>query len=242
MTVRSSALVRSATLALAVFALLLCGAIRPAAAKVMTGEKVTVTGVVSDPQGNPVKDVAVVLEISRRAFSLRSFGRDTTDLTRVAVGTSATGEYALQWTADSYYNHFELVVGVQVRRAGGRVEMQELQRTDISRRMAHSPVVVPVTIADTRYVDAQRQFLAGLDTADERRIYDEMGQPDKIETVRYPDHEEVTWWYFAAGQSYRFRSGTLASKVPFTPVRPLGESALPSASTADVPDGAGAKP
>lgn len=191
------------------------------------GDKVVITGVVSDPQGLPLADVMVVLEATRSTFSLRNLGRVQRDPVRRATRSNAQGEYAVEWAWDGYYNHFELVAGVPVRR-GTRAELQELHRVDITRRIHHSPVVASLQLADTTYLVRQRDFLASIDSADEKRIYEQMGQPEKIDTVRYPGHDEVTWWYFAAGRSFRFRAGALVAEVPFEPVAPVAPAPPPS--------------
>jgi hypothetical protein len=230
---RRPALAAAGLLALAALPL---GCAVPAAAAHAAGEKVVVTGVVSDAQGMPLGDVQVVLEASRSTFSLRRLGRVQRDPVRRATRSNAQGEYALEWPWDSYYNHFEMIAGVPVRR-GAREELQELHRIDVTRRIRTSPVVVSLQIPDVGFLRAQRAFLASIDSADERSVFERMGQPDKIETVRFPDHEQVTWWYFAAGRSYRFRAGALEAEVPFEPVAPLG----PAPTSAAAPPAPGAR-
>jgi hypothetical protein len=192
------------------------------AARYAQGERIQVTGLVADAQGQPLSEVRVALEVSRTYFSLRSLRRTAAEeVRRVSATTDARGEYTIEWPWDSYFNHFELVVGVPVRsRSGERLE--ELARQDVTRRVtAGSPAVVGVTVENRRFLDNLRQFLASIQTEDQRKVYQEMGKPDRIRNVQYPAHLESSWWYFESGRVYRFRDGRLEQVVPFEPVRGL---------------------
>jgi len=193
-----------------------------AAAHYDQGQRIQVTGVVADAQGQPIQDLRVVLEVSRTYFSMKSFSRTADpDVRRVSAVTDARGNYTLEWPWDSYFNHFELVAGIPVRtRAGDTV--QELARQEITRRVeAGSPAVVAVTIDNRQFLDSFRQFLASIKTDDQRKVYQEMGRPDRIRNVQYPTYLESSWWYFEAGRVYRFRDGRLEQVTPFDPVRGL---------------------
>jgi hypothetical protein len=181
---------------------------------------VQITGIVSDPQGQPLANVRVVLEASRSYFSIRQLRRtQADDVRRVSTTTNAQGEYTLEWPWDSYFNHFELAAGVPVRK--GRADsLEELERTDVTRRvMAGSPVVTSVVVQNAEHFRRLREFLASVKSDDERKVYDDMGRPDKVERVQYPGSQEVSWWYFDAGRVYRFRDGRLQQVVPFDPVK-----------------------
>ncbi|HEX9942971.1 MAG TPA: carboxypeptidase-like regulatory domain-containing protein [Thermoanaerobaculia bacterium] len=201
----------------------LLAALAPAfAARYAQGERVQVTGIVADAQGQPLADVRVVFEASRTYFSMRQLRRTAAEeVRRVSATTNARGEYTIEWPWDSYFNHFELVAGVPVRaRSGERLE--ELTRQDVTRRvLAGSPAVVGVTVENRRFLDNLRQFLASIQTDDQRKVYQEMGKPDRIRNVQYPGHLESSWWYFESGRVYRFRDGRLEQVVPFEPVRGL---------------------
>lgn len=190
------------------------------AASYAQGERVQFTGAVSDPQGRPLNDVRVTLEASRTYFSIRQFRRaQTEEIRRVSATTDANGQFTLQWPWDSYFNHFELVVGVPVRQAR-QERMEELAREDITRRVqGGSPVVTSLVVQNAAFVTKLREFIASVQSADERRVYDDMGRPDKVERVQYPERTEVSWWYFEAGRVYRFRDGRLEQVVPFEPVK-----------------------
>jgi hypothetical protein len=198
-----------------------------AAAHYDQGQRIQVTGVVADAQGQPIQDLRVVLEVSRTYFSMKSFSRTADpDVRRVSAVTDARGNYTLEWPWDGYFNHFELVAGVPVHsrlengRAGDTV--QELARQEITRRVeAGSPAVVAVTIDNRQFLDNFRQFLASIKTDDQHKVYQEMGRPDRIRNVQYPTYLESSWWYFEAGRVYRFRDGRLEQVTPFDPVRGL---------------------
>lgn len=200
-------------------ALSLLAAMPAAAARYAQGDKVQVTGIVSDRAGQPLPNVNVTLEVSRSSFSLREMRRTDKDTRRVTTRTNARGEYTLVWPWDSYFNKFELLVGVPVRKTQGE-RLEVLQRDDITRRvLAGSPVVVAVAVENTRFLNNLRQFVASVQSDDERKVYDEMGKPDEVKRVQYPDHVEASWWYFDSGKVYRFRDGRLEQVVPFDPVK-----------------------
>ncbi|MFL6260118.1 MAG: hypothetical protein ACJ76Y_10430 [Thermoanaerobaculia bacterium] len=209
--------------------LLAAGALNVASAAVRydQGQRIQVTGVVADSQGQPLKDLRVVLEVSRTYFSMRSLRRTADpDVRRVSATTDARGNYTLEWPWDNYFNHFELVVGVPVhsRLENGRTgeTVQELARQEITRRVeAGSPAVVAVTVESRVFLDNLRQFLASIKTDDQRKVYQEMGKPDRVRNVQYPGYLESSWWYFEAGRVYRFRDGRLEQVTPFDPVRGL---------------------
>lgn len=184
------------------------------------GERVRLTGLVTDPAGQPLSGLHVVLEASRSYFDVRHFQRAKKDTARLSGITNDRGEYSLEWPWNDYYNAFDLVVGVPIRRAGGE-RLKVLERIDLTRRIERgSPVVSAVVVKDAAFVANLRDFLATIRSEDERRVHQEMGEPGKIERIEYPDHLEVSWWYFEDGKVYRFNDGKLARIEPFDPVRP----------------------
>lgn len=193
-----------------------------AAARYDQGQRIQVTGVVADSQGQPLKDLRVVLEVSRTYFSMRNLRRTADpDIRRVSATTDARGNFTVEWPWDSYFNHFELVAGVPVHTRTGET-VQELARQEITRRVeAGSPAVVAVTVENRVFLDNLRQFLASIKTDDQRKVYQEMGKPDRVRNVQYPGYLESSWWYFEAGRVYRFRDGHLEQVTPFDPVRGL---------------------
>ena len=190
-----------------------------AAARYAQGERVEITGAVSDAQGQPIENVRVMLVATRSYFSLRELRRTEGETRRVAATTDASGSYTLTWPWDSYFNQFELVAGVPVRKAKGGETLEVLAREDITRKMRGSPVVTSLAIQNRQFIDRLREFLASIDSDDERRIYEEMGKPDRIQRVESPGHLEESWWYFESGRMYRLRDGRLEQVVPFNPVQ-----------------------
>ena len=186
------------------------------------GDQVEITGVVTAPDSKPLDGVQVVLEASRTRLSLRRFERVKGDATRLSALTDAAGKYTLEWPWNSYYNTFELAVGVPVRRADGE-RFQALERLDITQRLKKaSPVVVAVVVQNAEFITALRSFLAGITSDDERRVYRDQGKPDKVEERVYEDgsgRKDASWWYFASGQVYRFRDGVLDGVDRFDPVK-----------------------
>lgn len=209
--------------------LLVSPAVSPVfAARYAQGERVQVTGIVTGKDGRPLAGIRVSLEASRSYFSLRQLKKTAADdVRRVSAITNATGEYTLEWPWDSYFNRFELVSGVPVRK-GKEDRVEELAREDVTKRLlAGSPVVVSPVIENTKFLDSLNQFLAMVRSADEQRTYEEMGRPDRVQRLQYPDHVEDSWWYFESGRVYRFRDGRLEQVVPFTPVP--AQPAIPGA-------------
>jgi hypothetical protein len=226
---QSPRLARATLAAAGVIALAGTLAARPAAAY-SKGETVRLTGEVADAKGRPVPGVLVTLSASRSYFSVRRMRSAEASPRTVRTTTDERGRYALDWPWDDYYNQFELAAGLAVRRGHGD-EVEVLAREDVSDRMtggaaggqagsaAAGPLVTPLTVKDADYVLRVRRFVDGLQSADERRVYDEMGHPDEVKNVRYPDHDEVSWWYFESGKAYRFESGALAQVVSFDPIK-----------------------
>jgi hypothetical protein len=192
------------------------------AARYDQGQRIQITGVVADAQGQPLSGVRVAFEGTRTYFSIRELRRTADkDVRRVSATTDARGQFTIEWPWDSYFNHFELAVGMPVR-ARGSERLEELTRQDVTRRvLAGSPAVVAVTIENRQLIDHLREFLASVQTDDQRKVYEEMGKPDRVRNVKYPSYTESSWWYFESGRVYRFRDGRLEQVVPFDPVRGL---------------------
>lgn len=188
-----------------------------------TGQRVEVTGLVTDPDGRPLADVEVVLELAREVFSLRELGRTTKKVTPVTTTTNGRGEYTIAFPWDDYYNKFELVVGVPVRGRNGE-RFTELERVDLTRRLQKgSPVVATVTVENAAFIRNLREFLAAVDSEDEQRVYRELGRPDRVRETKSPNQSETAWWYFDVGRVYRFVDGRLRGTERFDPVEGFEE-------------------
>lgn len=217
------------TLLLALLATLAPALLLPAPAKAFDligplyeeGERVEVTGLVTTPDGVPIEDVTVTLELSRKAFDIRKLRRTKGKVFKVSDRTGADGEYTIAFPWDDYYNRFELVAGIIVRGEEGE-ELLELERIDVKDRVERaSPAVAPVVIGRHEVIETFRAFLATVDTDDEREVYEDHGRPDRVKTTDFADRQEVSWWYFELGKVYRFVDGTLAKVEDFDPVEEL---------------------
>ena len=199
--------------------LVLAAAAAPAAAgqRFRDGDRAGVTGVVTDADGRPLPGVRVVLEAARSQFDIRSFRRVKKDATRLTALTGDDGTYELSWPWNGYYNVYELVVAVPVRKPGGET-LHELARIDLSRRLKpEAPAVAAVVVEDAEFVRTLRAFIDSIDSDDERRVYREQGKPDRVEE-KTGAVDEAAWWYFESGRVYRFDGGTLVGTESFDPV------------------------
>jgi len=194
-------------------------AIAGPAAGLTTGDPVKITGVVTDAAGRPLEGVQVVFVVSRSGFRMRDMARVESDLRRYLAVTDAQGSYTISWPWDPYFNRFELQAGVGLEK-GKEDRFAVMERQSLtSRQLRAGAAVVPLVVKDTARLARLHAFESQLATEDERRVYAELGQPDEVRIVEYPDHREATWWYFASGRAYRFENGRLAQVVPFDPVR-----------------------
>lgn len=183
------------------------------------GQRIEVKGLVTDPEGRPLEDVQVVLELARATFDFKSFHRTKKKVTPVTADTNARGEYSIVFPWDDFYNDFEVAAGVPVRGPKGD-HFVELERLDLTRQMDKgSPVVATIVIHNAEFIRNLRGFLASVDTDDERRVYERMGRPDRVKVTKRPDRDETSWWYFEAGRVYRFADGKLLGSEEFDPVR-----------------------
>lgn len=205
---------------LAALLVLAAGAPTPAEAakRFRDGDRVEVTGLVTDAEGRPLPGVRVVLEAKRTQFDFRHFRRVETDSTRLTALTDDKGAYELTWPWNGYYNVYELRVGVPVRKPGGGEPLHVLETVELSRRLEpDAPTVATVVVDDAEFVRTLRAFLDAIDSDDERRVYREQGKPDRVEE-RTGAADEASWWYFESGTVYRFRDGRLVATDRFDPV------------------------
>lgn len=191
------------------------------------GEFVTVTGRVTGAGGVSLPEVTVVLELTRTSFKLGNvFKRDTParqkgNTLQIPATSDPDGDYSLTWRWDPYYDTFALAVGLQVR-MDDREAFEVFHRQDITAAVRQgSPVVISPVIQDTAYLDWLRRFLSDQASADERRIFRELGRPDRIDQEQRPRAIETAWWYFAEGKVYRFRDGGLDRVIHFEPIPPV---------------------
>lgn len=192
-----------------------------AAGPYVEGDYIEIAGTVADASGVPIPDVHVIFRAAKKSFSISQFGNATRDEVHHRTETDAHGQFNFRWRWVDYYNRYEILVVIPRRSAAGD-SFDILSQLDISKRIRQgSPVVVALTVEEGEFLDNLRDFLATIDTEDEKRIYDEMGNPDRVQTIEHPTHDEISWWYFQAGKAYRFRDGELQQVVHFDPVTPI---------------------
>ncbi len=183
------------------------------------GEIVRFQGRVVAADGAPLNAVTVLLEASRYAIKLRriswrGLGREKEGMVQLPTTTTGNGEYGLDWTWDDYYNRFELVAALPVQRAG-QPDYEVFVRIDVTERVQQgSPVEQLLRIEESHYLAWLRRYLEGQASADEMRIYREMGRPDQL----HAEADETSWWFFAAGKVYYFKAGALRQVTHFDPV------------------------
>jgi len=193
-----------------------------AAAPYRQGEIVVFTGVATDEQGQPIANLRVVLEVSRKSLSMRKMRREEKGLVRQSALTDGDGNYRFRWRWHSYYNLFRLMAVDSPGSLGRDEDLRPLETVDVTAQVKlGGPVVTPLVVRDADFLNSHRAFLAGSDSADQQRIYEEMGKPDRVERMRRGSSEEISWFYFARGLAYCFLDGTLAASEDFAPVKPF---------------------
>jgi hypothetical protein len=194
------------------------------------GAPVEISGSVADAAGAPVADVRVVLLAAHRGFALRGLRRVEEGLVRVPTRTDASGQFRLEWRWDPYYDTFRIraegIAAAPAAAAGdGGSRPSVLAETDLTRRILEgSPVVVALEVADAGphregRLAASGAVAADTQSDDQRRVFGELGKPDRVDRLEMPGGDEVAWWYFARGKSYHFRGGRLDQVMEFDPVQ-----------------------
>ncbi len=220
----------AALVATTIAAALLCAA-SPAAADSIhrKGDHVLFSGRVTGPDGEPVGNVTVLLELSRNSFSLKRFKKVKRNTLRIPVTATVDGQYLHDWRWDGYYNTFELAVAVpSAGRADGGDGYEILYRTDVTEPVLEGrrpqgtdrsiPIVTALVVEGVGDLGWLRRLLGGTAGAEESRIFREMGRPDRVDSH---DGGATAWWYFEAGKVFRFRDGALEQVEHFEPIKPL---------------------
>ncbi len=195
--------------------------------KVAEGQTIEIKGRVTDPTGDPIEGVRIELRAARRAFSFHYRQRALFNPAEVFVHTDETGHYTIPWKWHKYYNDFLVQAVVLVPQGGTNDDKKEvLAQVDLTEELPQpGPVVASMTIENTDFLRTFRSFVATIDSGDERRVYEEQGTPDKVDTVDRPERTDETWWYFARGTAYRFEGGRLIEVDSFDPVRDFEQTA-----------------
>jgi len=186
------------------------------------GELVLFEGLVTDASGTPIPNVRVVLEASRRSLTLRKMRRESEGLVRRSTLTDDVGAYEFRWPWHGYYNSFYVLV---VDSAGGLkrdADLRIVEALEVTRTLQDGlSEPTSLIVSDSAFVLRHREFIASIQSPDQQRIYEEMGKPDRVETARRADGEEISWWYFASGQAFRFLDGAFTGTDDFDPVEPF---------------------
>lgn len=191
---------------------------RPAKIDRDDDELVPIAGRVVDKNGHGIANLAVVLEVTRVAFSLRHFEREVKDLLKLPGRTDANGQFRFDWTWQRHYNHFELAIGYEVD-IGQQPGFEIALRRDISAEVTSGdPSNLTLLIEERGYLDFLARMLAGQATEEEKKLFREQGRPGRIDD--YGDGRSA-WWYFEAGKVYRLAAGRLDKVDHFTPVAPV---------------------
>jgi hypothetical protein len=185
------------------------------------GETIEIGGSVTDPTGAPVEGMTVVLLASHRGFELRNLRRVEEGLVRLAATTDAQGRFAIQWTWNPYYDTFRIraegAPGAPAV-AGGQNAVV-LSEVDLTRRIGEgSPVVVALEVADAGPHRAREAITSAPHSDDQKRVFEQMGKPDRVDRLEMSGGDEVAWWYFERGKSFHFRDGRLDQVSEFEPL------------------------
>lgn len=214
-----------AALLLGIVLLTLCAASAEARKGPRQGDPMVVTGRIADATGVPLAGVTVLLEMAHAKLQLRTLKRAPHNVLQLAAVTDASGDYRLEWSWDRYYDSFAVVVVLADRDADGTTRHEEFARRDVTADVLASPrgaaVSAPVTVAQASVLRWVSRFATEEPTEDERRIFTEMGRPDRVDTAPTDAGEESSWWYFEAGKVYRFEDRALVQVTHFEPIEPL---------------------
>ena len=194
------------------------------------GQTLVFTGKVIDIAGEPLPGITMVLEISRNEPTLgqrlnpvrilRRDGATGSPTLHVLGETGADGVFRIEWQWARRYDTFAVVAALPMRQRGE--ELDPLHRVDVSLKVDGSPSVeVPIELEETPLLAWARKFFHPDEraTADERRVYQEMGRPDRVDAGIAQYDPDSSWWYFEVGRVYRFEDGRLAQVEHFEPVR-----------------------
>ncbi|MEM7587275.1 MAG: hypothetical protein AAF560_28065 [Acidobacteriota bacterium] len=181
------------------------------------GDDVTIQGRVVDSNGVGVASATVLLELSRTKFQILQFKKVKSSTLRIPVTSGDQGQYLHKWRWDGFYNTFELAVAMPVT-IDGREDYEVVHRVEITPQVRQgSPVEASLVLQDTDYLEWLRRFSNGLASSEEKRIFQELGRPDRIDAY---DEGAFAWWYFQIGKVYRFRKGEIEQIEPFDPIQP----------------------
>jgi hypothetical protein len=142
-------------------------------------------------------------------------------LVRVPATTDDHGRFAIEWTWNPYYDTFRVRVEGTAAQSGGSAPVRAvLTEVDLTRRIVEgSPVVVSLEVPHAGPHRTAKTFDETAHSDDQRRVFEEMGKPDRVDGLDLAGGDEEAWWYFERGKSYHFRAGRLDQVSEFEPLK-----------------------
>jgi len=192
------------------------------AQKVKRGTPIKISGHVLDTSRTPLRGVTVLLETSKRPSGLfkKRKKKETVDKVSLPTKANAEGSFTFDWPWDPYYDTFTLAVALPINQRDRRT-FEILHRIDITVDLfAGTLGEIELVVEESEGLVWLRRFLGDEASADQRRIFEELGRPDRYDA---PEEEggEAAWWYFTAGKVYWFKEGRLDQVVHFESIPPL---------------------
>ncbi len=186
------------------------------------GDVVVFEGLVTDVAGEPLEGLRVVLEASRSRRTVTRPRRHESGIVRRVTRSAADGSYRFEWDWHSFYNRFRIKIVTGGDDPKTEPEIRTVVELEIDKNARkQNPVTSVLVVGDAEFVRQHREFATSVRSADERRIYEELGKPDRVVRMRRDDAEEISWWYFERGRAYRFRYGRLVEVEEFDPITPF---------------------
>lgn len=212
---------RIAGLALALLLLAGGASAQEAERKLERGTPLKISGRVLDTSRTALGGVTVLFETSRHPSGLfKKRKQETVDKVSLPIQADADGIFTFDWPWDPYYDTFALAVALPIHQ-GSLHTFEILHRTDISAALLQGSLgEIELVVEESAGLVWLRRFLGEEASEDERRIFKELGRPDRYDA---PEEEggEAAWWYFTAGKVYWFKTGRLDQVVHFESIPPI---------------------
>ena len=164
----------------------------------------------------------MVFEASRSSRTVTRPRRHESGTVRRVTRSGADGRYRFEWDWHSFYNRFRIKIVAGGEDPKTKSEIRTVAELKIDKdALKQNPITSVLVVDDADFILQHREFASSVRSGDERRIYEEMGKPDRVERMRRDDAEEISWWYFERGQAYRFRYGRLVEVEEFDLITPF---------------------
>ena len=193
------------------------------APKLERGTPIKISGRVLDTSRTPLRSVTVLFEIARRPSSglfKRRKQQETVDKVSLPTMANEEGSFTIEWPWDPFYDTFSVAVALPIHQGTHRT-FEILHRTDLSTALMQAGhAEVELIVEESPGLVWLRRFLDEGVGDDERRIFEELGRPDRYDAPA-AEGEKEAWWYFTAGKVYWFKGGSLEQVEHFEPIPPL---------------------